>query len=68
MYSTRLNTITKLLTLVGEKIGKNEITFPQAIPVLNQELSALSLRLPDTSIEEFESIAITYLVRIRRMH
>ena len=49
----RLNTITKLLTLVGEKIGKNEITFPQAIPVLNQELSALSLRLPDTSIEEF---------------
>ncbi len=49
----RLNTITMLLALVAEKIAKNEITLQQAIPVLNQKLSALALKLPDTPVEEF---------------
>lgn len=49
----RLNTITHLLTSVAEKIKGKEIILQQAPSILNQELSSLSLRLPDTLLEEF---------------
>ena len=49
----RLRTVTSLLTSVGQQIENKEITWQQAIPLLNQKLSVLSWKLPETELEAF---------------